>query len=77
MLEDRDHYLLTCPRWDQERAELWHDMAQLEIRGLHLPCDAETLLGGTAATRNRSQLEGIARATARFLTQTARLRRPQ
>ena len=73
-LEDRDHYLLTCPRWDQERAELWHDMAQLDIRGLQLPCDVTTLLGGMAATRNRSQLEGIVRATAKFLAQTGRLR---
>jgi hypothetical protein len=42
--------------------------------GLALPCDVATLLGGMAATRNRSQLEGVARATARFLSTTGRLR---
>jgi hypothetical protein len=52
-------------------------MARLDIRGLHLPCGAATLLGGMTATRNRSQLEGIARATAKFLRQTGRLRQQQ
>ena len=72
--ETREHYLLDCPCWGHERAELWLEVAQLEIRGLQLPCSAAVLLGSTAATRNRSQLEGLARATGRFLTRTGRLR---
>ncbi len=72
--ETRSHYLLECPRWFRERAELWGDLAQLDITGLRLPCDTATLLGGMAATRNRSQLEGIARATARYIQDTGRLR---
>ena len=56
--ETREHYLLDCPRWGHERAELWLEVAQLEIRGLQLPCSAAVLLGSTAATRNRSQLTG-------------------
>ena len=72
--ETRDHYLLQCPRWSRERAELWGDVAQLEVRGLLLPCDAPTLMGGMTATTNRSHLEGIARAIGRFLESTGRLR---
>ena len=72
--ETRDHYLLHCPRWRHERAELWGDLAQLEVRGLALPCDAPTLLGGMTATKNRALLESIARATGRFLESTGRLR---
>ena len=72
--ETRQHFLLECPRWRGERAELWGDLAQLSITGLALPCDTATLLGGMTTTRNRSQLEGVARATARFLRDTGRLR---
>ena len=74
VLESREHFLLDCPAWDAQRHRLWEELAALEVRGLHLPCDAPTLLGSQSVTRNRSHLQGIAAATQRFLTRTGRLR---
>jgi len=76
VLESREHFLLECPAWQHQRNQLWSELAALDVRGLHLPCTASTLLGGCGTTRNRSHLEGIAAATGRFVTRTGRLCAP-
>jgi hypothetical protein len=71
--ETREHYLLACPAWDAQRQRLWRDLAALDIRGLHLPCDCKTLLGGHH-TYSRTHLCGIAEAVGSFLARTGRLK---